>query len=72
VLDGLTLQQHAELCADLAARPADAEIIFAERGLADLNKRRDVNDTWLTYLGTDADAYARWQVLFRRHASGAR
>jgi hypothetical protein len=72
VLEGLTLQQYAELCADLAARPADAERIFAARGLADANKRRGVNDAWLTYLGTDANAYARWQDIYRRHASGAR
>jgi hypothetical protein len=72
VIEGLTLDEYAALCAALAARPADVEALFAARGLADRARRRVVDSAWQTYLASDAEAYARWQELYRRHAGASR
>lgn len=72
VIEGLTLEDYAALCAALATRPAEADAMFAARGLADPAKRRAADAAWRAHLASDAAADARWQELYRKHAVRAR
>jgi hypothetical protein len=71
-IEGLTLDAYAALCAELAARPTDADAIFAAHGLADPRKRHAVDAAWRAHLAHDSAAYARWQDRYRWHAQRAR
>lgn len=71
-LEGLTLTEYATLCADLAARPSEAEALFASRGLADVSRRRTVDAAWRANLASDRAAHERWQEIYRRRSAAHR
>ncbi len=65
--DALTLDQYASLCAELAASPQAADLIFARYGLASTNLRLRVDLAWQERLRRNPLEYRRWQQLYRRH-----
>ena len=64
---GLTIERYAALCAELAAFPAQQNVVFERYGLADPSARAAVDAAWKERLGRDAAEYRRWQVLYQEH-----
>jgi len=60
----LTLEQHASLCAEIAAFPHNAEQCFARYGLASEPVRRAVDAAWNQRLRQSPDEYERWKQLY--------
>jgi hypothetical protein len=61
----LSLEEHAALCARLAASRGDSELIFAQYGLSSPDVRRTVDALWKKRLETDSALYEKWQRSYR-------
>jgi hypothetical protein len=61
---GLSMEQYAALCAEIAVFPRTGEAIFAKYGLASLKDRMTADLGWQERLRADAALMARWQSLY--------
>ena len=61
---GLTLEQYATLCAEIAVFPGRTEAIFAQYGLAARQDRLTADAAWQEKLRADNALMARWQALY--------
>jgi hypothetical protein len=61
---GLTLEQYAALCAEVAVFPLAAEAIFARYGLASQKDRLTADAAWQDRLRADPAMMQRWQSLY--------
>ncbi len=61
---GLTLEQYAILCAEIAVFPERAEAIFTQYGLAARQDRLTADAAWQEKLRADHALMARWQALY--------
>jgi hypothetical protein len=61
---GLSIEQYAALCAELAVFPQAAETIFAQYGLASRKDRLTADLAWQERLRADNALMQRWQSLY--------
>lgn len=61
---GLSIEQYAALCAEVAASPHTAEATFARYGLADRKARLVADSAWQERLRADPALLQRWQSLY--------
>lgn len=61
---GLSIEQYAALCAEIAVFPTTSEAIFAKYGLASAKDRMTADIGWQERLRGDAALMARWQGLY--------
>ena len=66
-LQGLTLEQYASLCAELAVFTDRTEQVFARHGLAAAADRIRVNAAWQDRLGRDPAVKAYWERCYRHY-----
>lgn len=61
---GLSIEQYAALCAEVAVFPERGEAIFAQYGLAERKDRMTADLAWQDRLRADNALMARWQGLY--------
>lgn len=61
---GLSLEQYAALCAELAVFPDASEVTFVRYGLGDLGERSAADIAWQERLRADPAQMQRWQSLY--------
>lgn len=64
---GLTIEQYASLCAELAVFPEAAEATFARYGLAAPQDRAAADRAWQGRLRADDALMQRWQGLYLQY-----
>ena len=62
----LTVQQYAQVCALLWARPEDKATIYPKYGLVDDDARAELDRQWRDRLAADATSRALFDMLFDR------
>lgn len=63
----LTLEQHANLCAELAASRGNVDPIFAKYGLTDLRQRLTADLAWQDRLRGNPAENQQWQRLYQHY-----
>jgi hypothetical protein len=61
----MTLAQYAAYRAELDAYPEDEPTICAKYGLADADRRKRIDESWLRRLQEETETYAEWRALYR-------
>jgi hypothetical protein len=59
------LMQFAALCAELEAKPEDAEATFTKYGLSNPERRERIDGEWRDRLETQTGTYAEWRQLYQ-------
>lgn len=61
---GLSIEQYASLCAELATYPAQTEQVFLRYHLVSAQDRAAVDSEWRARLAKDPAEYKRWHELY--------
>lgn len=64
---GLTLEQYASLCAELAVFPQQVEMIFRKYGIASLRERLTLDLAWQERLRHNLLEYVEWHEFYQRY-----
>jgi hypothetical protein len=66
---GLSIEQYASLCAELATYPAQTEQVFLRYRLATAQDRSAVDNEWRARLAKDPAEYKRWHDLYWQYCT---
>lgn len=66
-IHGMTVEQYAGLCAELAAFPQQSEAAFTRYGLTSAPARAAADQAWRAALAQSPDLYREWQRLYQQY-----